>query len=54
MRPMGAPTSDVGYASATTSRGGGVPRNLYGHVVALEEKNQDPVIVLLCVIFRTD
>jgi hypothetical protein len=36
---MGAPTSDVGNTSATTRRGGGGPRTLYGHVAALGESN---------------
>jgi hypothetical protein len=36
---MGAPTSEVGYTSATTRRGG--PRSLYGHVVALVKKIHD-------------
>jgi hypothetical protein len=34
---MGASTSEVGYTSAITRRGGG-PQNLYGHMVALGEK----------------
>jgi hypothetical protein len=32
---VGAPTSEVGYTSATTIRGG--QRSLYGHAVALEK-----------------
>jgi uncharacterized protein YehS (DUF1456 family) len=38
MRPMGAPTSDVGYTSATTRRG---DHEVYkGHVVAFGKKEK--------------
>jgi hypothetical protein len=34
---MGALTSEVGYTSAITKKGG--PQSLYGHVVALDKTN---------------
>jgi hypothetical protein len=42
---MGAQTSDVGYRSATTGRGGGGPQSPYGHVEALKEE-EEVVLVL--------
>jgi hypothetical protein len=47
---MGAPTSDVGYTSATTRRGG--PRSLYGHVAALGGKQNILELCLMVLILQ--
>ena len=45
---MGAPTSEVGYTSATARRGD--HESSYEHVVALEKKRKNVRIVRLCTI----